>query len=346
MLSAIGLMSGTSCDGIDLSYIRSDGKNKIEYLGNQFIEYSADFKNKLKYILQGKPSLLEIKLIENELTMLHADIVNYFLQKNNIEAKEVDLIGFHGQTILHRPDKKITWQIGNSDLLQNQTKIKVISNFRNPDVAAGGQGAPLVPIYHFYLIKDKTIPTLIVNIGGIANLTYFNNLDQNSLKAFDFCFGNALSDDLVKKNTDLDFDQDGNIAIQGKINFDIANDILQNKIFHLEPPKSFDRHDFDQVTKYVNNLELPDALATLSYIFAKVLQINIKKFLPISPKKIIICGGGRKNKAIISQIKQQVEDINIIIAEDSNLNGDYIESEAFAFLAIRKSLGFTITISQ
>ncbi len=346
LYKAIGLMSGTSCDGIDLSYIKSDGKDNTEYLGNHSLQYSAPFKKRLKYILKDRPTLLEIKLLENELTMLHANCVNDFLQKNNINASEVDFIGFHGQTIFHKPDEKITWQIGNSYLLQQETNIKVISDFRTPDVAAGGQGAPLAPIYHFYLSKDKSAPTLILNIGGISNLTYFTSLGENSLQAFDFCFGNALSDDLVKMHKNLDFDEGGQIASQGKVDFKVASEILQHQIFHLNPVKSFDRYDFVKPCQAINNLDLPDALATLAYILAKSLKINIEKFLPLTPHKIIVCGGGRKNNAIIEELKRQNENSEILMAEDLNLNGDYIEAEAFAFLAIRKFNNMPISFKK
>ncbi len=346
IFNAIGLMSGTSCDGIDLSYIRSNGKNYIEYLGNFEIKYDNKFKDKLRHLLTQNPSLYEIKSLENQLTSLHADCVNQFLETNKIDYKEVDFIGFHGQTILHKPNEKITWQIGNPYLLENLTKIRVVPDFRLPDVAAGGQGAPLAPIYHFYLTKDKSEPTLILNIGGIANITYFSSPDENSLQAFDFCFGNALSDDLVKKHKNLDFDKNGEIAKQGKVDFVVANEILQNQIFHLEPVKSFDRFDFVEVTQGINNLELADALATLAYIFAKALKINIEKFLPHMPRQIIICGGGRKNQAILSELKEQLPNCQIKIAEDSKLNGDFIEAEAFAFLAIRKELGLPISFKK
>lgn len=346
LLNAIGLMSGTSCDGVDLSYIASDGRNIIKHKGSSFIEYDVAFKKRLQNLLQGNQSLLEIKAVENELTRIHGDLVNNFLEENKIAAQDIDVVGFHGQTILHKPSQGITWQLYNADLLQKITNIQVIANFRNPDIAAGGQGAPLAPIYHFYLMQEKLVPTLILNIGGISNITYFASQDENSLQAFDICYGNALSDDLVKKHKNIDYDLNGQIAMTGQVDFALAGEILQNQIFHKEPVKSFDRFDFHQIMQPINDLKLEDALASLAYILAKVLKINIEKFITVKPQRIIICGGGRKNQAIFNEVKKQLEDTEVLTAEDSKLNGDYIESEAFAFLAIRKILNLPISFSK
>lgn len=336
LYNAIGLMSGTSADGVDLSYIRSDGFYEIQNYGNSFYQYSKQFQQNLQFIIKSNPTLLDIKLFENELTKIHGNCVNQFLDDNKINASEIDVIGFHGHTILHKPLQQITWQIGNVDMLAKLTSIKVIKNFRTYDIAHGGQGAPLAPIYHFYLVKDKSKPVLILNIGGIANITYLENNNEDSIQAFDICFGNSISDELVKKNLDINYDNNGEIALSGTINFKIAKEILELDIFHKKPIKSYDKLDFDNIINLLNNLEINDALATLSYIIAKVLEINISKFLPQKPHKIIIAGGGRKNKAIINQIKNLTKDSLVLDADEIGLNGDYIEAEAFAFLAIRR----------
>lgn len=349
---AIGLMSGTSADGIDLALIESDGKNQITNHHFAFQPYDQNFREKLSDIVHcsSKPSqinLLELKSIENELTILHADLVNNFLNKHNLTSKDIDVIGFHGHTILHNPDRLITWQIGNAYLLANKTKIKVISDFRTRDVVNGGHGAPLVPIYHFYLLKNQANPGAILNIGGVANITYFNGENEDDIEAFDIGFGIAPFDDLVKKKLGIDYDLDGKLAIKGTINFKLAEEILANKIFHQAPPKSFHRQDFKQILSSLSRLETADNLATMAYILAQTLKTNLK-FLSTKPKTIFISGGGRKNQAIIKEFTKLLEadNIKICLIDEIGLNGDSIEAEAFGFLAIRSLKNLPISFKK
>lgn len=340
-------MSGTSTDGIDLALIESDGRKIINVKNFTYLPYDERFKNRLNSIINKEIKLEEIKLFENEFTQKHADLVNSFLKESQIAKEEIDLIAFHGHTILHNPLKDLTWQIGNSHLLANQTQINVISDFRSRDVALGGQGAPLVPIYHFYLFANQIKPCAILNIGGISNVTYFENEDENSIRAFDICFGNAPFDDLVKRKTGADYDLDGNLAKKGKVDLVMANNILKNDIFYKKPPKSFSRNDFEQLLLPINNLKLEDSLATLAYIHAKVLEENLKTFANF-PKELIVCGGGRKNQAIMAQIREVLSVYNISIknTEHLGLNGDSIEAEAFAFLGIRSLLNLPISLPE
>jgi len=346
IIKSIGLMSGTSLDGIDLSMIESDGLSFIKTHKNQYYQYSNEFKNKLrKLIFDEKVSLYEIKKIENDLTILHANLVNDFLSKNKILSSEIDIIGFHGQTIFHKPIDKITWQIGNAQLLAHLTKIKVVADFRVNDVVNSGQGAPLVPIYHYYLFANQEKPIAILNIGGVANITYFNN-DLNSLIAFDLCFGNAPMNDLIHKKLDQEFDKDGEIASQGKPNLELIEKISQNSIFHQEIPRSFSRNDFDDILLPILSLDLPDSLATLSLLFAKILSNNLRKFFNELPKKIIVCGGGAKNKTLLKNMQNILPNIEIIVANEIGFNPDFIEAEAFGFLAIRRLLNFPISFKK
>jgi anhydro-N-acetylmuramic acid kinase len=346
IIKSIGLMSGTSLDGIDLSMIESDGLSFIKTHKNQYYQYSDEFKNKLrKLIFDEKISLFEIKKIENELTILHANLVNDFLEKNQISSTEISVIGFHGQTIFHKPIDKITWQIGNAQLLAHLTKINVVADFRVNDIVNGGQGAPLVPIYHYYLFANQEKPIAILNIGGVSNITYFNN-DLNSLIAFDLCFGNAPMNDLMMKKLNREFDRNGEIASQGKPNIELIESISQNKIFHQEIPRSFSRNDFDETLSPILSLELPDALATLSLLFAKILANNLQKFFNELPKKIIVCGGGAKNKTLLKNMQNFLPNIEIIVADEIGFNPDFIESEAFAFLAVRRVKNLPISFKN
>jgi anhydro-N-acetylmuramic acid kinase len=331
---SIGLMSGTSMDGIDLALIESDGEKIIKRNNFAYLSYQQNFIDKLRFLINNKPSLEEIKLIEKELTIIHANFVNDFLGKNKILANQIDLISFHGHTILHKPQQKITWQIGDKLLLEKLTKIKVINQLRNIDIAQEGQGAPLVPAYHFYLLSNQEKPFVVLNIGGISNITYVKNSDELDMEGFDICFGNAPFDEIMLDRMKINFDENGKLAKQGTVNFEIANRILENKIFYKKPPKSFDRNDFLFLITEFEKIKIEDCLATLAYIHAIVVKKNIE-MLDSKIKSIFICGGGRKNQTILEKMKNEMSDISIKTAEEIGLNGDSIEAEAFAFLAIR-----------
>ena len=341
---AIGLMSGTSLDGIDLAMIESDGGEYIKLINNDYFEYSNEFRQNLRNLIFQNPTLEGIKKIENEITILHANLVNNFLKKNNLKSGDIDLIGFHGQTIFHQPANKITWQIGNSQLLALMTDIKTVADFRVRDVLEGGQGAPLVPIYHFYLFAKLVKPTLILNIGGVANLSYIDD-NLESLQAFDTCFGNAPANDLMYKKFQKEFDENGNLAKSGKINLELINKILAHKIFNQTLPKSFSRNDFDEALSPLQNLEPQDILACYSQIFAEVLTRDINLFSQ-KPKQIIVCGGGAKNKNLLEVLQKKLSDIKILTAQEVGFNVDSIEAEAFAFLAIRRVLNLPISFKK
>jgi anhydro-N-acetylmuramic acid kinase len=341
---AIGLMSGTSLDGIDLAMIESDGGEYIKLIASDYLEYTNEFRQNLRDLIFQNPTLEGIKKIENEITILHANLVNNFLKKNNLKASEIDLIGFHGQTIFHQPAKKITWQIGNSQLLALMTGIKTVSDFRVRDVLEGGQGAPLVPIYHFYLFAKLAKPNLILNIGGVANLSYFDD-KIDSLQAFDTCFGNAPSNDLMHKKFQKEFDENGDLAKSGKINLELINKILAHEIFNQTLPKSFSRNDFDEALAPLQSLDPQDILACYSQIFAEVLAKDIYLFSQ-KPKQIIVCGGGAKNKNLLEVLQKKLIDIKILTAQEIGFNVDSIEAEAFAFLAIRRVLNLPISFKK
>ncbi len=346
LYKSIGLMSGTSMDGIDLALIESDGKTVINRKNFDYTAYHNEFKSRLSHLIYGNPKLAEIKAVENELTLHHANLVNNFLQKNQIHPQEIDLIAFHGHTIFHSPENGSTWQIGNPHLLAHKTKINVVADFRSRDVVMGGQGAPLVPIYHYYLFHHRPRPCAVLNIGGISNITYLRGDKEDEIEAFDTCFGNAPLDDLVKEKFNCDFDEDGKIAKRGQVDFILADRILQNEIFHKRPPKSFDRDDFSLLLAPINSLKNPeDALATYAYMHARAIQINID-FLSERPKELLVCGGGRRNLALMDEMKKWLTGVEVKSADEVGFNGDAIEAEAFAFLGIRSLLGLPISFQK
>lgn len=345
---SIGLMSGTSLDGIDLAYIESDGKNIILNKKFDYLKYNQEMKNELCNLIYNNPTKHDIKKIERDLTLLHADFVNNFLANNNIRNEEIDLLAFHGHTILHDPQENLTWQIGDRDLIEAKTKIETINNFRTFDVARGGQGAPLVPIYHFYLLSQYEKPTAILNIGGISNITFVASENEEDLQAFDICFGNAPIDDLVKEKISEPYDKNGEIALKGEIDYLLADRILQNDIFYKVPPKSFDRDDFKQIIAPVTNLNLSDALITLCYMHGMAIKRNIEDLQEKISQKLnilFVSGGGRKNKALMKMLKHCL-DCDVQAIESAGYNGDSIEAEAFAYLAIRMKKKLAISYQK
>jgi anhydro-N-acetylmuramic acid kinase len=344
-LYSIGLMSGTSLDGIDVSIIKSNGADFLDIIDNAYLKYDNKVKSKLKKVIKecsSKDRLLhlskKINEIEKEITILNAKAVQLIRKKN--KSIKLDLIGFHGQTILHNPHKGYSIQIGDSNLLSKLTNNIVVSNFREKDILNGGQGAPLAPLYHkLILSKIKSdLPSAIINIGGISNITYVGY--ANKIFSFDTGPGNCLIDEWVKSKTNMEFDNDGAFAQTGNVNKALLNKFLKDPYYNKKSPKSLDVKYFD-LTK-LKDLNLKDGCTTLSMLTVNSICTGIKRFKKF-PKNIILSGGGRKNKFIVSNLEKKLKrKINLI--DDFNFNGDFIESQAFAYLAIRSYLNKYITL--
>ena len=343
--TALGLMSGTSLDGIDASVISSDGDKNVEILDNKFVSYTYGFREKLtKYIkkISSKndisQSFLEYKDIERELTKLHFQISSQIIQNKNYD---IDVVGFHGHTIIHRPKLKYSIQMGDPNLLSNLLKLKVVFNLRDLDLDNGGQGAPLTPIYHMALSKkiSTKCPLLFLNIGGISNFTYFY---KGELEAKDIGPGNVLIDDFLKKTKNIHFDKDGEIASRGTPDINLINHFIEHEMHNFDERHSYDRNEFD--FNFVKGLKFEDAVSTLAYFTATIISNYINS--NFSDKiNVILCGGGRKNKTLIRYIKELTnKKINNI--DEYNLDGDFIESQAFAYLAIRSILKKNISFPK
>ena len=343
LITSIGLMSGTSCDGIDASIIKSDGEDEVHFIGNHFLPYEKkvkskirDIKEKINLIIDLKRLPLEINSLEKEITLLHAKIVNLIIEKFKLNKSEIDLIGFHGHTIFHSFKDKKTKQIGDGRLLSQLTSLNVVYNFRENDMQNGGQGAPLVPIFHKVLqIKLKLkMPLVFLNIGGISNLTYVNK--DKEIASFDSGPGNFLIDKILqlKSNDKIQFDKDGIIAFTGKVDKNILDTYLSDPYYKFLPPKSLDVNNFN--FELLRNLNLQDSVATLSE-FTSLTIVNALNFFNSKPVEIILCGGGRKNKYIFERI-EKLSNIKISNIDIYKINGDFIESQAFAYLGIRSFL--------
>ena len=334
---ALGLMSGTSLDGIDASIIKSDGENNLDIIDNKYFNYPEEFRKRLSSFISNINNRTDIeenmstyKSLERDLTLYHSKISKKIISENKLN---IQLIGFHGQTIIHKPKDGYSIQMGDANLLSQELKEKVIFNFRANDIKNGGEGAPLTPVYHGLLIKKFKInnPTLILNIGGISNYTY---CFKNILEAKDIGPGNVLIDEYLKKTKGINYDRNGDIASSGNINKDIINQFYEHEFYNAQEKHSFDRKEFD--FSFVKGLEFEDAVATLTYFTELVISQNIKKNFD-NEIDIILCGGGRKNITLVNHIKKLLK-YKIKLIDEFSIDGDFIESQAFAYLSIRSYL--------
>lgn len=332
---SLGTMSGTSMDGIDLSIINSDGENNTSIVDNFFFEYSSDFKLELinirKEVLQ-KNDLISKKPIINDLsrkiTLLHVEAINKILKKNPLT--KLDLIGYHGHTLIHKPEQAFTFQLGNPELMAQLLKTKVIFNFRDNDIKNKGQGAPLVTLYHGQILKHLNLINngVIINIGGIANGSYFEN---SIIHSNDIGPGNCLLDQWIRINSkDLEFDREGKISEKGEVNSLMQEDFLNHYSYH-DKKKSLDITDFN-IAQF-RGLKLEDGAATLVSVTANLIADFIKS-IKEKKNKIILAGGGRKNKTLIKFLSK-ILNVNVEPIDQYQFAGDFIESQAFAYLAIR-----------
>jgi len=345
--TSLGLMSGTSMDGIDVSIIKSNGEDSYEVVFDQYFEYSEEIYRELINIrdkINSLKNLIEnsilISALEKKITLFHGKISKQVMEQYN---SNVDLIGFHGQTIFHSTDEKISRQLGDGKLLSSLLKKRVVYNFRENDMINGGEGAPLAPIFHFLLVKQNKIklPTCILNIGGISNITIVSSEDLIDLKSYDIGPGNCLLDEWVRKHSKERYDKNGELAKSGKTNKIILNQAMDSfDTIKKNNNLSFDIKDFD--LNFVRGLSLEDGLATLIDFTATLICESITKennFFKDKNFNILICGGGRKNLSLVNAIKKKLpKDINLTLIDDYKIDGDFIESQAFAYLAIRSYL--------
>jgi len=351
--TAMGLMSGTSGDGVDASVISSDGISDYNEVINKYFKYDQkmyenlhNLRSKILKFDDLKKNENEINILEREITLFHAKIVNEILQ---LTDRKIDFLGFHGQTIYHNPLEKISKQIGDGKLLSQLTKKTVIYNFRQNDIENGGEGAPLAPLFHSLIVKKKKIelPVCILNIGGIANVTLISQYDDDNLLSRDLGPGNCLIDEWVRNNTKDQFDNNGDIAKKGKTNELILNQALDN--FENRTNQitlSFDTNDFS--LGFVRGLSLEDGAATLTDFTGTVITQEPLKLLSKEQDKswkVLVCGGGSKNLTLLKKIQNQLpKNFSLQNINKFGVDGDYVESQAFAFLAIRSFLKLPISL--
>ncbi len=330
---AIGLMSGTSLDGIDVAFIETDGRDRVIPGPAITLPYSQEFREQLRSVLGGVGPVGEV---ERELTDLHADAVEQFLRDHPMAP--VDLVGFHGHTILHRPAERRTWQIGDGAELAKRLGIDVVADFRSADVAAGGQGAPLAPLLHAALAAGLTKPLAVLNIGGVANVTWIG--DGAQILAFDTGPGNALIDDWVRRCTGAVADFDGARARAGRVSAAAVEDFLANPFFDRPPPKSLDRDDFQDASP--TGLSPEDGAATLTEMTAAAAAAANRHF-PAPAREWLVTGGGRHNPALMEALRRRLG-VSVRPVEAVGWDGDALEAQAFAYLAVRSILGLALSL--
>ena len=354
LFNSLGIMSGTSMDGVDISLIKTDGENYFERILDKYYDFPKSLYEKLiklRKIINSREDLdnhhAEIKDTERNFTLFHATIINDIISQN-----EIDIVGLHGQTIFHSPKDKISIQIGDGKLLSQLIKKKVIFNFRKNDIENNGQGAPLAPIFH-NLIAANNIKALeantslsFLNIGGISNMTKINkNFNPNLMEGFDIGPGNCLIDNWIKKNSQLKYDKDGKIASSGKVNQLILNQAIDN----FNSPnyfKSLDINDYE--ISFLRGLEFEEGCTTITEITAYLIANGINDLTKQNNDNnlVVLCGGGRKNKFLIKRIDNFLDvEKNFVLKDidEYDLDGDFIESQAFGFLAVRSVLNLPIS---
>jgi anhydro-N-acetylmuramic acid kinase len=351
-VTAIGLMSGTSYDGVDVALIETDGE-EISSLGpTGYRPYSDQERDLLRRAIAVATNLGDrterpkiLAQVEELVTDMHAEAVEAFLAANGMAASAVGVVGFHGQTVLHRPDRGLTVQIGNGPALAARLGIPVVYDFRAADVAAGGQGAPVVPVFHRALVRQlkRAHPVGVLNLGGVANVTF---IDGNvELIAFDTGPGNALIDDFVRLRTGQPRDDDGRTAAAGKVDEDAVTRVLKHPFFAKPPPKSLDRNAFRHWAMEEGRLtekSTEDALATLTAITAASVA-HATKVLPRAPAGWLVAGGGTRNPTLMRMLAQRLAPVGIETAGTVGWSADALEAQAFGFLAVRTLKGLPLT---
>jgi anhydro-N-acetylmuramic acid kinase len=343
---SIGLMSGTSMDAVDVALIETDGENVLSFGPMGAFAYSDADRALLRSALADAAALDNgaarpgvLALAERMVTERHAEAVESFLRDNAIARPNIDVLGFHGQTVLHRPEQRLTVQIGDGPGLASRTGIDVAYDFRAADVAAGAEGAPLVPVYHRALVAASGLRGVVafLNVGGVGNITFID--DDAEPIACDTGPGNALIDDLMLQRTGQPIDRDGLMAARGRVNEAALTRLLAHPFFEISPPKSLDRNYFS--LDAVRNLSTADAAATLT-AFTAASVLKLFPHLPNAPEQLIVCGGGAHNPILLRELATRLP-CKVMVADALGWSADAIEAQAFAFLAVRVLEGLPIT---
>lgn len=342
----LGLMSGTSLDGVDAALVETDGESVARAGAALTLAYGAALRARLRALLdqaerlaRDDPALAEA---ERALTDRHAEAVAALLDMAGVAAREVVALGFHGQTILHRPERRLTWQIGDAAQLAAATGIAVVHDFRSADVAAGGQGAPFAPLWHAALAAGLERPLAVLNLGGVGNVTWIGA--DGGVIACDTGPGNGPLDDWVQSRAGVPFDAGGRIAAAGTVSVAVLARLMTHPFFSVPPPKSLDRLDFAAVIagSGLAALSVTDGAATLA-AFAAASAAAVRAHLPEPPRRWLVTGGGRHNAALMAALRATLG-VAVDPVESVGWNGDALEAQAFGYLAARSLAGLPLSL--
>ncbi len=348
LFRAIGLMSGTSMDAVDAAILTTDGHSHVEPGPSLAIPYPRALRDRVAgelaqamALTSPRPLPSSLVELERDITAMQADVVNQLLTEADMSAADINVIGFHGQTVAHRPDRGWTLQLGDGALMAAETGIDVVNDFRSADVAAGGEGAPFAPLYHLALAHSMSgYPIAVLNLGGIANVTWIGAADGAAPMAFDTGPANALIDEWALRHTGEPFDHNGALARAGTVDQDVLKSMLKNAYFDRRPPKSLDRLDFSGDA--VEHLSDKDGAATL-VAFTVESVARALEHLPNAPRQWIVVGGGRRNPVLMGELARRLG-VRVIAAEEAGWRGDTLEAEAFAYLAVRSLEGLPLSL--
>jgi len=341
LVRAIGVISGTSMDGIDVAIVRTDGALRVERGPGATYAYAPALRAALLRVIED-PAIVErtpLDDLEVEVTQAHAEAVQRFMRESGLSREDVDLVGLHGQTVFHRPERRFTRQLCFGALSAEILGLDVINRFRHADVAAGGHGAPLVPLYHRALATGLARPLAVLNLGGVANVTW---LDGDAVIAFDTGPASALLDDFVRRRTGEPFDRDGRLAGSGVVDQTILAALMDNPFFRLPAPKSLDRQDFHARAAAVDTLSDADGAATLAAFTVESVAAALDH-LPKQPLRWLVTGGGRLNGTFMAALARRLG-VPVEPVETVGWNGDFLEAECFGYLAVRSRLGLPLSL--
>lgn len=339
-------------DGIDVAALETDGEAVARFGPSATHVYQESESKLLRDAIDAARTLDDrnarpgiVADAERMMTMLHAVAVKVFFDANKIDRKNIDVVGFHGQTLLHRPERKLTMQIGDGKALARELSIPVVHDFRAADVAAGGHGAPLVPVYHRVLagMIDRPHPVAVLNVGGVANVTFIDGLPDPY--ACDTGPGNALIDDFMRERSGVGLDPAGANAARGRVDEEAVRRVLAHPFFAQKPPKSLDRNDFRAWIAAEAGLadrNLADGAATLTAITAASVAAIIP-LLPSAPRVWIVAGGGAQNVTLMRMLAQRLAPAKVETASAAGWSADALEAQAFAYMAVRHLRGLPIT---
>lgn len=344
-ITAVGLMSGSSLEGITASAVVTDGIDVYEELRSVNIPYDDDIRERLQKLQGCRPEeseelQAEFKLLDTDITLAHAEVAKDVMDFIDVKP---DVVGFHGHTVLHLPQERFTYQLGNGQMLADCLQTRVVNRFGNADLAAGGQGAPLTPSFYAALVNEKEYekPVAVLNIGGISEITWLGS--NGEMLAFDVGPGNAPVNDWVSRHGGMHMDYDGKLAVTGQIHHKVLNNLLRHKFFAKVPPKSIDRDIFKDKLEHLEGLSLEDGAATATAFIAEAVAYSMALYLPQMPRQVIVCGGGAKNPTLVRFIRQRLAGVEIKTAAEIGCRADTLEAQAIAYLAVRRLYRLPIT---